>query len=104
MTEMVSGRLFRFNKILGLFTLLSLFFFAQLITGKNGLFAFVDFQRQVAEKQTVLTDLTEQRKALQQEVHYLRSDNLDVDRLEEEARLSLSLVAEDELVLMRDDF
>ena len=101
---MVSGRLFRFNKMLGLFILLSLFFFAQLITGKNGLFAFVDFQRQVAETQVVLTDLTEKRSDLEREVRYLRSDNLDVDRLEEEARLSLSLVTEDELVLMRDDF
>ena len=104
MTEIVSGRLFRFNKTLGLFTLLSLFFFAQLVTGKNGLFAFVDFQRQVSETQVVLADLTEKRTALKREVRSLRSDNLDVDRLEEQARLSLSLVAEDELVLMRDDF
>ena len=104
MTEIVSGSLFRFNKILGVCILLSLFFFTQLITGKNGLFAFFDFKRQVNETQIVLTDLTNKRFELQREVRSLRSDSLDVDRLEEEARLSLSLVAEDELVLMRDDF
>ena len=68
------------------------------------MFAYADYQRQVSETQIVLDGLSKRRVILEREVQYLRSSNLDVDRLEEEARQTLSLVAEDELVLMRDDF
>lgn len=90
--------IFLFSLVFAIYTSVSL------IWGDRGVLAYMDLKRNYLGLQQVADTLADQRTLMEQEVRFLRNNNLDVDRLEEEARQSLKVIADDEVVIMRHDF
>ena len=70
--------------------------------GERGFFAWMQLQQKIAEDEKVLADLQSQREILERQVHLLRPDNLDLDMLEERARLILNFARNDEVVIYNE--
>jgi len=70
---------------------------AHAVIGEHGLVAFVGLQAQEAELNSRLNALTAEREALQAQVDRLR-DTVDLDYLDERARLALGAAGENEIV------
>ncbi|WP_026203224.1 FtsB family cell division protein [Rhizobium giardinii] len=69
------------------------------IHGEFGLKATEKFDRQRAERQTRLDELTKRRKTLEKEVALLSDGSLERDMLDEKARFGLNMSRADEIVI-----
>jgi cell division protein FtsB len=69
------------------------------IHGGYGLRATEEFDRQIAERQARLDELTQQRKILEKEVELMSDGSLERDMLDEKARLALNMSRSDEIVI-----
>ena len=69
--------------------LLILYFGVQALTGERGLLGGAERDRLLAQRQTELAAVAEQRQDLEMRVRYLRTDSLSRDLLEERARVIL---------------
>ena len=74
------------------------------VFGDRGWLSYMDLQRNYTGLEQTVNAIVEKRSFIEGEVRVLRDDNLDMDLLETEARQTLKLVADDEVVVMRDDF
>jgi cell division protein FtsB len=80
-----------------------LFYFAyHIFQGERGFFAWLRLKQKIAEDEAILVNLQVQRETLERQVHLLRPDNLDLDMLEERARLILNFARPDEVVIYND--
>ncbi|MBW9061792.1 septum formation initiator family protein [Rhizobium herbae] len=69
------------------------------IHGEFGLKATEKFDRQRAERQARLDELTARRKTLEKEVALLSDGSLERDMLDEKARFGLNMSRADEIVI-----
>ncbi|MGE0595125.1 MAG: septum formation initiator family protein [Hyphomonadaceae bacterium] len=75
---------------------------AHAVTGRQGLVAYVDLQAQERTLERQAADLDAQRAALEARAARLRPETLDLDYLDERARLSLAAGDPEELVFALD--
>jgi cell division protein FtsB len=75
-----------------------IYLIAQALTGRQGLFAFVELQARERALQTQLAELGRERASLEARARRLRGATFDADYLDERARLSLGANPADELV------
>ncbi len=75
---------------------------AHAVTGHQGLLAYVDLQAQERTLQTRLAELTTEHIGLEARAARLRPETLDLDYLDERARITLAAVEPDELVFAVD--
>ncbi|MGE3928560.1 MAG: septum formation initiator family protein [Hyphomonadaceae bacterium] len=75
---------------------------AHAVTGRQGLVAYVDLQAQERTLERQVADLDAQRAALEARAARLRPETLDLDYLDERARLSLAAGDPEELVFALD--
>lgn len=91
---------FRLRKIIAIFLLVTLvfYFLYNILNGDRGILALFE----LSEKHKVLQDevkiLEEERAILQSKVSRMRSDSLDLDLLEEQARKNLGYGEKDETI------
>lgn len=71
------------------------------IEGDRGLLAYARLTERLSEARAQLEEIQAERKALDQRVSLLRTDNLDPDMLDERAREILNYSRPDEII-MRD--
>jgi cell division protein FtsB len=71
--------------------------------GERGLKAKAEFATQMTDLQAQLRDLRSERQRWERRVASMRSDAVDRDLLEEEARAKLDRVARNDLVIFTDD-
>ncbi|AWM24685.1 Cell division protein DivIC (FtsB) stabilizes FtsL against RasP cleavage [Sinorhizobium fredii CCBAU 25509] len=69
------------------------------IHGGYGLTATEEFDRQIAERQARLDELTQKRQILEKEVELMSGGSLERDMLDEKARLALNMSRSDEIVI-----
>lgn len=67
--------------------------------GHYGVWAKARLESEAQELKTELADLKEQRAALEHRVELLRSESIDPDLLDEQARQALNLLRPNEIVL-----
>lgn len=79
--------------------LVGYFLFHALFDDK-GLFTLMALKSEREQTEVELRDLMDQRRDLESRVTAMRTESLDLDLLEEQARSVLGLVHEDELVVM----
>lgn len=72
------------------------------VQGDRGIIAWLVLNQQIREAKTVQAELAGERAMLEHRATLLRPDGLDLDMLEERARLMLNLAHLDELIIPRD--
>jgi cell division protein FtsB len=60
-------------------------------------------QQKIADDEVTLSTLQSQREILERQVHLLSPNNLDLDMLEERARLILNFARPDEVIIYNED-
>ncbi|MDX1975605.1 MAG: septum formation initiator family protein [Rickettsiales bacterium] len=87
-----------------LFCVLVLFYLGfHAISGERGLLALFEENRRLTALKAELVDVTTKRQAFESKTKLLSNDSLDLDLLDEQARLVLGLVGKDEVVVFLDD-
>ncbi len=76
------------------------YFAAYAINGQRGLVALRLIETEITEAERVLGDVTVKRRALEERVALLRADHLDLDMLDERARLILNYSRADEMIVL----
>ncbi len=69
------------------------------VQGDRGLLAYMKLSGEVARAEATLAEIEAERRALAHKVSLLRADSLDLDMLEERARVLLHRVRDDEVVI-----
>jgi cell division protein FtsB len=75
---------------------------AHAVTGRQGLVAYVDLQAQERQLEQRVGELEEERAQLEARAARLRPETLDLDYLDERARIMLAAGDADELVFAID--
>jgi cell division protein FtsB len=71
------------------------------VSGERGVFALFKENRRLAMLQSDLSELTAKREALEHKVKLLSSNSLDLDLLDEQARLVLGMAGKNEIVIFQ---
>ena len=79
---------------------LVLYFLFHSIQGDRGLLAWARLSQDLEQAQTDLNFLKEEQISLDRRVNHLRRDNLDLDLLEERARVMLNFMREGEVMIL----
>ena len=79
------------------------YFGYHMVDGDRGLLAWRQIQAELAAGQAELERLVAERQELEHRVSLLRRESLDPDLLDERARLMLSLVGPDDVVVLLED-
>ena len=74
----------------------------QSVQGERGLLRWVERSAEVERTRAEVAALAEERRKLEHRVSRLRSDNLDLDLLDQEARRMLNLGHPDEEIIFHD--
>ena len=82
------------------FTAAALYFIFHLVTGERGLLAYMAIQRELNDATAILADLETARLELERDVVLLHDTPIDVDMLEERARIELGFVRDDEMIIL----
>jgi cell division protein FtsB len=83
---------------IGLFVVV--YFVYHTLHGERGFAALSRLQAETAQAQTVLDELRAKRMELERQARLLRPDNLDLDMLEERARIVLNQTHPDDQVIL----
>ena len=75
----------------------------QTVQGERGVLGWIERSAEVERTSAEVAALAAERQKLERRVSQLRSDNLDLDLLDQEARRRLNLGHPDEEVLFLDD-
>ncbi|MHC0448725.1 FtsB family cell division protein [Candidatus Lariskella endosymbiont of Hedychridium roseum] len=73
-----------------------IYFTYHMFAGNRGLFSYFGYENIIAEKEGILDSLNSEQIALENKVHMLYAESIDIDFLDELARSKLGLIAEDE--------
>ena len=71
--------------------------------GQNGLLAYLRLEKELAEKERLVADITAERQALERRVHLMRPSSIDPDMLDEQVRSVLGFAREGELIIYLDE-
>lgn len=93
----------RRNAVSVFFMTLTGYLAAQLIGGDHGMLRQRELQAEKEEAQHTLALVMEERLKLEHRVARMRSESLDPDLVEEQAKAMLGLVGPDERVIMVDE-
>ena len=77
-----------------------IYFGFHVVNGDRGLLTYLQLKQHIIETSPVLEDIRFQREKLDHQVSLLRPDNLDLDMLEERARVMLSYGYVDDVVVL----
>ena len=70
------------------------------IKGDHGLSAYLLLAKEVLKAENVLKEKSKERDRIEHHTTLLRGDNLDLDTLDERARLVLNLIERDERIIL----
>ena len=87
--------------------LFCLFFFAYFIfygiKGDRGVLKYIYLRQKIADSQKIAMEYNLQKVKLEEKVKRLSNDSLDLDLLEERARIVLNLAGNDEFIVLDED-
>lgn len=85
--------------LISIIILLFIYFVYHTINGDRGVLISFKLSEELQEKTKRLEEITKEKMLLEQKVHLLSPDSLDLDLLDEIARKKLGLVGKDEVVI-----
>lgn len=80
-------------------TVVIFYIVAHTLTGERGLYMLFKQQRRLELVRAELSDVSAKRQRLEHDVSLLRSDSLDLDLVDEQARRYLGYAGKDEIVI-----
>lgn len=80
--------------------LLSVYFLFHGISGDRGLLKLLYLKNEIAEARKIAETYNNQKQELEEKVKLLSSSSLDLDLLDERARIVLNLVGQDEFIIL----
>lgn len=81
-------------------TLLSLYFLFHGISGERGLLKLLYLRSEISSAQKIAESYHHQKEKLEEKVKLLSSSSLDLDLLDERARVVLNLIGTDEFIIL----
>lgn len=100
---MIARRLAQIIRIyapVAVFTATALYFIFHLVTGERGLLAYIAIQRELDDATAILERLEVEKGALERDVALLYDTPIDLDMLEERARMELGFVRQNEMIIL----
>lgn len=85
--------------LMGLIAILFVYFAYHLFQGERGVLSMLSLRTELAKDKEILAEKERKKAQLEHQVHLLRPDSLDLDMLEERARVVLHYANPDELVV-----
>lgn len=79
--------------------LFSVYFSYHLLNGKRGVFAYKMLEKEVANLEMVAENLDQSRRDMEHKISLLSASSLDLDQLDESARVVLSMAKDGEYVI-----
>lgn len=79
--------------------LFSLYFGYHLMNGKRGISAYRQLSKEVAQLELINRELEDQKRTIENKIAGLSSSKLDLDLLDESARVVLSMAKEGEYII-----
>lgn len=76
------------------------YFVFHVISGARGAVSWIKLSKQVESLEKKAKILKEENAFLENKIHFLRADNLDLDLLEEQARNILGFANEEDVIVM----
>jgi len=86
-----------------IFTAAALYFIFHLVTGERGLLAYMAINRELGDATEILAELEATKVELERDVALLYDTPIDLDMLEERARIELGFVRDDEMIILHSD-
>ena len=80
--------------------LLMIYFAFHAINGDRGLLKYLYLRQEIAEAQKIAGNYNSQKLKLEEKVKHLSNSSLDLDLLEERARIVLNLAGQDEFIIL----
>jgi len=80
--------------------LLMIYFAFHAINGDRGLLKYLYLRQEIAEAQKIAGHYNSQKLKLEEKVKHLSNSSLDLDLLEERARIVLNLAGQDEFIIL----
>ena len=82
--------------------LLFFYFSFYTINGDRGLLRYMYLSKEIAYAEKIVARYSAEKKHLEEKVRLLSSSSLDLDLLDERARVVLNLVGDDEFIILDD--
>ncbi|MBQ7285032.1 MAG: septum formation initiator family protein [Alphaproteobacteria bacterium] len=73
------------------------------VNGERGIIKYMSLRQEISEAQKVAAVYRHQRISLEEKVKHLSNSSLDLDLLEERARIVLNMAAQDEFILLDEE-
>lgn len=73
------------------------------VNGERGIIKYMSLRQEISEAQRVAAGYRRQRASLEEKVKHLSNSSLDLDLLEERARIVLNMAAQDEFILLDEE-
>ncbi len=98
----IQNKLKSYRVIIFLSVILAYFAFSAL-NGERSIIRYFYLQKEIASRKVIAAQYEQQKRTLEEKVKHLSNSSLDLDLLEERARIVLNLAADDEFVLLDED-
>ena len=73
------------------------------VNGERGLLKYIYLKQEIAEARLTAAKYNQEKTLLEEKVHHLSNKSLDLDLLEERARIVLNMAADDEFIILDDN-
>ena len=83
--------------------LITIYFSVYAINGERGLLKYFYLKQEISDAKKVAAEYSRQKLALNEKVKHLSNSSLDLDLLEERARIVLNLADSEEFILLDEE-
>ncbi len=81
----------------------SVYFAFYAVNGDRGVLKYMSLRQEIAEARKVAASYRHERASLEEKVKHLSNTSLDLDLLEERARIVLNMAAKDEFIILDEE-
>lgn len=78
---------------------LMIYFVYHIFQGERGVLSWLRLKQKITESEIVLAEKKNQKEILERQVYLLRPDSLDMDMLEERARIVLNFAGKNDIIV-----
>ena len=82
---------------------LMIYFAFHAVNGERGLLKYLYLRQEISEARKIAAEYDRQKSRLEEKVKHLSNASLDLDLLEERARIVLNLAGRDEFIILDED-
>ena len=91
------------SSLLLLAVFVGVYFAFYAVNGERGIIKYMALRQEINEAQKIAATYRQQRTSLEEKVKHLSNSSLDLDLLEERARIVLNMAAQDEFIILDEE-